>query len=89
MHVNDREDTKVESINTVSKMLIPFAGNWIVVLRASRIFSYFWWEEREGEKNTSGHSGQLLVPRRNVIIVAGHAHGMQIKTFIQLCVTVL
>ena len=26
---------------------------------------------------------------KNVIIAAGHAHGMQIKTFIQLCVTVL
>ena len=36
----------------------------------------------------SGHSGQLPMPRRNVIIAAGHAHGMQIKTFIQLCVTV-
>ena len=48
--------------------------------RASRIF-YFRWEEREREKNTSGHSSQLPVPRRNVIIAAGHAHGMQIKTF--------
>ena len=46
---------------------------------------YFWWEEREGEKNTSGHSGQLPVPQRNVIIAAGHTHGMQIKIFIQLC----
>ena len=61
----------------------------MLVSRASRIFLYFRWEEREGEKNTSGHSGQLPVPRRNVIIAAGHAHGMQIKTFIQLCVTVL
>ena len=49
------------------------AGN--LVSRASRIFLYFRWEEREGEKNTSGHSGQLPVPRRNVIIAAGHAHG--------------
>ena len=46
---------------------------------------YFRWEEQEGEKNTSGHSGQLPVPRRNVIIAAGHVHGMQIKIFIQLC----
>ena len=30
-----------------------------LVSRASRIFLYFRWEEREGEKNTSGHSGQL------------------------------
>ena len=44
---------------------------------------YFRWEERE--KNTSGHSDQLPVSRRNVIIAAGHMHGMQIKTFIQLC----
>ena len=51
-----------------------------LVSRASRIFLYFRWEEREGEKNTSGHSGQLPVPRRNVIIAAGHAHGIQIKT---------
>ena len=50
---------------------------------------HFRWEEREGEKNTSGHSGQVPVLRRNVIIASGHAHGMQIKTFIQLCVTVL
>ena len=53
-----------------------------LVSRANRIFLYFQWEEREGEKNTSGHSDQLPVPRRNVIIAAGHAHGMQIKTFI-------
>ena len=58
---------------------------FMLVSRASRIFLYFRWEEREGEKNTSGHSGQLPLPRRNVIIAAGHAHGMQIKTFIQLC----
>ena len=45
---------------------------------------FFRWEEREGEKNTSGHSSQLPMPRRNVIIAAGHAHGMQIKTFTQL-----
>ena len=57
-----------------------------VVSRASRIFLYFRWEERGGEKNASGQSGQLPVPRKNVIIAAGHAHGMQIKTFIQLCV---
>ena len=56
-----------------------------LVSQASHIFLYFRWEEREGEKNTSGQSGQLPVPRRNVIIAAGHAHGMQIKTFIQLC----
>ena len=60
-----------------------YAGH--VVSRASRIFLCFRWEEREGEKNTSGHSGQVPVPRRNVIIAAGHAHGMHIKTFIQLC----
>ena len=59
----------------------------LVVSRASRIFLYFRWKEREGEKNTSGHSGQLPVPRRNVIIAAGHAHSMQIETFIQLCVS--
>ena len=29
---------------------------------------YFWWEEREGEKNTSGHSGQLSMAQRIVII---------------------
>ena len=60
-----------------------------VVSQASRTFLYFRWEEREGEKNTSGNSGQLPVPRRNVIIAAGHAHGRQIKTLIQLCVAVL
>ena len=27
------------------------------------IFLYFWWEEWEGEKTTSGHFGQLPVPR--------------------------
>ena len=35
-----------------------------LVSRASRIFR---WEERAG-KNTSGHSDQLSVPRRNLII---------------------
>ena len=35
-----------------------------LVSRASRIFLYFRWEEREGEKNTSGHSGQLPVDIR-------------------------
>ena len=43
-----------------------------LVSRASRIFLYFRWEEREGEKNTSGHSGQLPVPRRNVIMADLH-----------------
>ena len=36
----------------------------VLVSRASRIFLYFRWEEREGEKNTSGHSGQLPVALR-------------------------
>ena len=67
-------------------MAALFLSAWReVVSRASRIFLYFRWEEREGEKNTSGHSDQLPMPRRNVIIAAGHAHSMQIKTFIQLC----
>ena len=35
-----------------------------LVSQASRIFLYFRWEEREGEKNTSGHSGQLPVDIR-------------------------
>ena len=52
-------------------------------------FSLFPVGGARGRKKTSGHSGQLSVPRRTVIIAAGHAHGMQIKTFIQLCVTVL
>ena len=36
----------------------------VLVSRASRIFLYFRWEEREREKNTSGHSGQLPVDIR-------------------------
>ena len=58
----------------------------------SLFFFLFQWEEREGEKNMSGHSGQLPVPRRKVIIAfmaACHVHGMQIKTCIMLGVTVL
>ena len=38
--------------------------NMHLVSQASRIFLYFRWEEREGEKNTSGHSGQLPVDIR-------------------------
>ena len=72
------------------KLIMLFCGEVTaleIVSQASRIFLYFRWEEQEGEKNMSGHSGQLPVPRRNVIIAARHAHSMQIKTFIQLCVT--
>ena len=36
----------------------------------------------------SGHSGQLSWPQMNVIIAAAHAHGMQMKKFIQLGLTV-
>jgi len=35
-------------------VVCPFCA---LVSRASRIFLYFRWEEGEGEKNTSGHSG--------------------------------
>ena len=35
-----------------------------LVSQASRIFLFFRWEEREGEKNISGHSGQLPVDTR-------------------------
>ena len=62
-----------------------------LVSGASRIFLFPVGGAR-GRKNTSGHSGQLPVPRRNVIIAfmaACHVHGMQIKTFIQLGVTIL
>ena len=51
---------------TTHKALISLIPRPYLVSRASRIFLYFRWEEREGEKNTSGHSGQLPVPRRNV-----------------------
>ena len=87
-------DTAHTGIFASNRPLSRFLGGawgrgYALVSRASHIFLYFRWEEREGEKNTSGHSGQLPVPRRNVIIAAGHAHGMQIKTFIRLYVTVL
>ena len=63
-----------------------------LVSLVSRNFLYFRWEEQEGEKNTSGRSGQFPVPRSNVIIAfmaACHVHGMQIKKFIMLGVIVL
>ena len=59
--------------------------SWGGSLTSQPYFLYFRWEEREGEKITSGHSGQLPVPQRNVIIAAGHAHGMQIKTATCYC----
>ena len=70
----------VASVSFLNLLKTPACNR--LVSRVSSIFLYFRWEEREGEKNTSGHSDQLPVPRRNVIIAAGHAHGMQIKTFI-------
>ena len=57
-----------------------------LVSRASRNFLYFWWEEQEGDKNTSGHSGQLSMPQRDGIIVFQQLQVMCIKTFIRLFV---
>ena len=45
------------------RLLYSTAGH-LLVSRASRIFLYFRLEEREGEKNMSGHSGQLPVDIR-------------------------
>ena len=55
--------TQVRQAETIKlqQPLLRSGSGAKLVSRASRIFLYFRWEEREGEKNTSGHS---LVPSR-------------------------
>ena len=52
------------ALQCLSLLSVLKSQNTILVSRVSRIFLYFWWEGREGEKNTSGHSNQLSVQRR-------------------------
>ena len=67
------------------------ASPWTcIVSQASHIYLCFQWEEREEERNTYGHSGQLSVPLEICLVASGHMHDVQIRiSFIVLGIAVL